>query len=287
MRDLSDADPERVTIEAEGATLAGRFYPALGPARATLLIHGATGVPQRFYRHFAAWAATQGISVMTYDYRDFGESLARPLRDSRATFADWAVRDQPAAMAALTEVAPDGPLWVLGHSLGGLGLPFHRPPARVSRVITLGAGMGHFSDHPWSYRHKALAFWFLLGPAATALTGYLPGKRLGLGADLPADVYWEWRRWCTRRGFFAGEVGRTVPEPDFTTPYPDLRITSATDDPVVPPIAMQRYAEVLAPAGARLVSIAPADVGLGALGHIDCLGKGYEPFWPRLLGLDG
>ena len=141
------------------------------------MLHSAAGVPQRFYRHFTAWANARGLGVLTYDYRDFGDSAFRPLRESDTIFADWAVRDQAAAQAALADLAPEGPLWVLGHSLGGLGIPFHGYPDRVAKIVTVGAGLGHFTDHPWSYRPKVLAFWFLLGPPATALAGYMPDRK--------------------------------------------------------------------------------------------------------------
>ena len=58
------------------------------------MLHSAAGVPQRFYRHFTAWANARGLGVLTYDYRDFGDSAFRPLRESDTIFADWAVRDQ-------------------------------------------------------------------------------------------------------------------------------------------------------------------------------------------------
>lgn len=128
---------EAVQIGAEGARLAGRFYPAQGVARAHLVLHGATGVPQRYYAPFATWAAEQGVGVLTYDYRDFGESQYRSLRQSDAIFADWAVRDQTAAEAMLAQLAPEGPLWLLGHSLGGLGFPFVRHDPRLERMTTV------------------------------------------------------------------------------------------------------------------------------------------------------
>ncbi len=277
--------PQPVTIQAEGALLAGRFYRPRGAAHAHLVLHGATGVPQRFYRHFGAWAAERGLGVLTYDYRDFGESLTGPTRASTATFADWALRDQAAAETKLAELAPDGPLWILGHSLGGLGFAFRRHDARVAQIITVGAGMAHHSDHPWSYRPKALAFWFGLGPLATALCGYLPGRRLMLGADLPAGVYWQWRRWCTRKEFFFSDIGTLLPDPDFRRGGPRLRIIGLGDDVVVPPQAVRRYADLFG-ATARFEVLHPADLGLAALRHIEIFAARNAPAWPALLDPD-
>ena len=249
------------------------------------MLHSAAGVPQRFYRHFTAWANARGLGVLTYDYRDFGDSAFRPLRESDTIFADWAVRDQAAAQAALADLAPEGPLWVLGHSLGGLGIPFHGYPDRVAKIVTVGAGLGHFTDHPWSYRPKVLAFWFLLGPPATALAGYMPGKRLMLGADLPAGVYWQWRKWCTRRDFFDSDIGVSLPAPNYALEGPEIRICVASDDVVVPPVAVKRYAKALAPSGAIKHAFTPAEYGLSTLGHIDFLARDKEPIWADLLGL--
>lgn len=274
-----------VSIEADGARLAGYYYPAQGVRRAGLVLHGATGVPQRFYRHFARWAAERGIGVLTYDYRDFGESLAGHPKDSDVIFADWVLRDQGAAEAKLAELAPGGPLWILGHSLGGLGIPFRKVDPRVERIVTIGAGIGHFTDHPWSYRPKVIAFWFLFGPPATALAGYMPGRKLLLGADLPAGVYWQWRRWCTRRDFFRCDVGKSLPEPDFDPPVSRLRVLVAEDDVVVPPVAVKRYADAFAGGRADYRVLRPADHGLTSLKHIEILGKGRAAVWPTLLDL--
>ena len=276
---------EKVTIPCAGSTMVGRFYRASGQARASVLLNAATGVPQRYYRHFAQWAVQQGLNVLTYDYRDFGESLNGHLKDSPLTMADWMLEDQSAALAALADLAPRGPIWVLGHSLGGLGVAFHDYPARVTRITTIGSGFAHHWDHPWSYRPVVLAFWFLLGPLATALMGYLPGKSLRFGADLPAGVYWQWRRWCTSREFFASDIGSALPYPKDESPLPQLRICVAKDDVVVPPSGVQRYADSLRASGAQFVTFDPAQYGRASLGHIELLGAGNEAVWADLLAL--
>ncbi|MGR7997860.1 alpha/beta hydrolase family protein [Xanthobacter sp. ZOL 2024] len=285
MEQAQGAEQRRMTIEAEGAGLAACYFPPTGPLRANMVLHGATGVPQRYYAAFASWAAEHGVGVLTYDYRDFGASQQRPMRESDATFADWAIRDQGAAERALVDIAPQGPLWVLGHSLGGLAFPFRRHDIRVERITTVGAGFGHVSDHPWSYRPLALAFWYALGPIGTSLAGYLPGKRLLLGEDLPAGVYWQWRRWCTRRDFFHGDIGLSLPEPDFHMNGPALRMLTMEDDVVVPPAAVRRYADAFPQGRVAYRALTPAEFGLACLRHIEIFSKRSAAAWPAILEL--
>lgn len=279
---MSQDKPQAIRIDAGTAQLSGRFYPPQGVARAHAVLHGATGVPQQYYRHFAVWAAARGIGVLTYDYRDCGDSQHGHMRDSTATYTDWAVHDQGAAERALAALVPDGPLWVIGHSIGGLGVPFRSFDPRFERITTIGAGMNHFSDHPWRYRPKALAFWFLLGPVGTRLAGYLPGRRMMLGADLPAGVYWQWRRWCTRRSFYFPEIGTDLPPANFDT-GPPLRIVAMGDDPVIPPISVRRYAGHFP--RAEYEQIQPGDYGLKSLGHIEVFSRRNTAVWPAITGV--
>ena len=94
----ADIRVEDVRFAAGDAALAGRLYHPAGPARAAVVLNGATGVPQGYYRHFARWlAAERQMACLTYDYRDFGASARMHPRRSQATMADWALADQPAA----------------------------------------------------------------------------------------------------------------------------------------------------------------------------------------------
>lgn len=277
-------EKREVTIASEGAELKGLYYQPMRPAVANLVLHGATGVPQRYYSSFANWAASRGVGVLTYDYRDFGASQTIPVSDSKATFADWAVRDQAAAENAMLDLV-EGPVWLLGHSLGGLMFAFRKHHARVERITTIGAGFAYVGDHPWSYRPLAIAFWYGIGPTATRLAGYMPGKRLLLGEDLPAGVYWQWRKWCTSRDFFRSDIGFSLPEPDFAMPGPEFCMLTMEDDVVVPPSAVRRYHDVFPAGRAQFRILKPSEFGVPALKHIEVLSRRSEPAWPAVLGL--
>ncbi|OYU42568.1 MAG: alpha/beta hydrolase, partial [Burkholderiales bacterium PBB4] len=77
----SPSTPEPITLHAsDGFALQAMRYQAAGPVRAHLVVAGATGVPQVFYRNFAQFAALQGYTVLTLDYRGIGLSKPASLR---------------------------------------------------------------------------------------------------------------------------------------------------------------------------------------------------------------
>ena len=80
-------------VEAlDGYPIATRHYEA-DDARARIVVAGATGVPQGFYRSFAAHAAGRGFDVLTFDYRGVGDSAPDTLRRFRMDYRDWARLD--------------------------------------------------------------------------------------------------------------------------------------------------------------------------------------------------
>lgn len=275
-----------ITFAAQGATLSGSLFWPEGPARAAVVIHAATGVPQGFYRGFAEWlSAREQAVVLTYDYRDFGASATGPLRQSRATMADWGLHDQAAAQQAVEAACPDVPVWVVGHSLGGLMLSFQPGAARVARLIAVASGPNHVSHHPLWYRPLAWSFWHGHGAAAARMMGYLPGRRIGLGSDLPLGVFHQWRRWCNSPGFFRSDIGRHLPQPDWTAFTGKLRLVALADDVMIPPATVAQLADFY-PA-ARLthrVTLVPRDHGLRGVGHIGAFARRNAALWPHLIG---
>lgn len=276
-------EAEKVLIEAEGAWLAGRLHRPAGEARAIWAIHGATGAPQSFYQPFARWlAAERGALVLTYDYRDFGASAFRPLAASDATMADWGARDQDAALGWALRELPGLPIHVVGHSLGGFMTPFHRNAGAVERLVAVASGRVHWTQHSMSYLPQVAAFWWLVGPAATAALGYLPGKRIGLGADLPAGVYWQWRRWCTSRGYFAGDPSLPPERPEAFRG--DLRLVGFADDATIPPALVHRLADSYPAARSTdRLTLDPAAFGLKAIGHLGAFAARNAALWPVLI----
>ena len=248
--------------------------------RLLVVIHAATGVPAGFYLPFARWLSAQyRAMVLTYDYRGSGAS-GRPHR-SDATMTDWGLHDATAARHWLVGQAPDLPLWVIGHSLGGMAMAFQPDTARIDRIITVAAGHGHVSDHPWPFQGFAWLLWYLVGPISTVLLGYLPGRRLGLGSNLPKGVFWQWRRWLLDRKSLPNDPALGgINRPGYTGP---ITLIALRDDVMMPPGAVWKMADWHPDAGIEQRLIDPADFGLRKIGHIHAFASRNAALWPRIV----
>jgi len=282
------ADPvleESVSFPSGDATLQGQlFRPASAPPRAVVVLNGATGVPQRAYAAFVRWLVqSRQVACLTYDYRDFASSAQAPQKTSRATMLDWGLHDATAARTTAMGLVPDVPVWVIGQSLGALLIPFQPGAERIDRVIAVSSGPVHLSDHPARTRLLAMLNWWVLGPLSTWIKGSYSGRIMGLGDDLPATVFHQWRRWCTTQGFFDNEIGKGIPNP--TTPMrARARFVSASDDTLVPTKVAWRLIPYYRGCKVDRVVLRPENYGLARIGHIGPLRKEAAPVWEDVIG---
>jgi uncharacterized protein len=117
---IENAQRTRVTFESGGVELVGYFYrpaDATGKVPCVVMGHGFSGTQDRLFAGAERFAGA-GFAVLTFDYRNFGESGGQPrqvidIKDQREDWraaVSWA-RSQP-------EIDPDRvALW--GSSLGG------------------------------------------------------------------------------------------------------------------------------------------------------------------------
>jgi predicted alpha/beta hydrolase len=266
----------------DGSRLSLRLYPPTGAAQAAVLIGGAMGVRQDYYQPFAQWLADQGYTVATFDYRGMGDSRAtRSLRGVSADLFSWA-RDYDSAIDALREAAPGLPLYLVGHSLGAQLPGLLRNRTQVDGLISVAAGSGYWRDNAPATRRMILYFWYLLVPAATALFGYFPGRRLRKVGDLPKGVMLQWRRWCLNPRYHVGAEGAAVREQFEAARFP-LVALSITDDELMTERGTRVLVDCYPNAPRRIERIAPADVQAKRIGHFGLFREQFQStLWPRM-----
>lgn len=277
------SEPEHITLRAaDGYPLTALRYPATAPLRGHLVMAGATGVPQLFYRNFALYAASQGYTTLTLDYRGIGLSKPATLRGFRMRYLQWARDDLSAAVDAMA--SDTAPLFMVGHSFGGHAFGLLPNHARVARFYTFATGAGWHGWMPKSEQWKVLLMWRIVGPMLTRWKGYLAWSKLGMGEDLPLGVFREWKHWCRFPRYFFDDPTMGVQVQDLfdnvTTP---IIAANATDDLWAPPASRDAFMSGYRYTDLRAVDIVPTDRGLGAIGHMGYFRRAAQPLWEDAL----
>ena len=192
-------------------------------------------------------------------------------------YLDWGRLDLAAAVAAMQQ---DGrPVVVVGHSYGGHALGLLPDPGQVRAAWTFATGAGWHGWMPPLERLRVLFMWRVLGPLMTRAAGYLPWSRLGMGEDLPIDVYRQWRHWCRfPRYFFDDPQMREVTARFDAVRFPIVAV-NALDDAWAPPASRDAFMAGYRNAEVRSVTLDARRAGLGPIGHMGYFRPKAQPLW--------
>jgi predicted alpha/beta hydrolase len=246
----------------DGVKLAATLFEAAPRVRGALLLNGGTGIPRQFYAAFAAHLSGRGFVVLTYDYRGIGGS-EKPFE---ATIDQWGSIDQPSMLDHLARLHPGAPIGLVGHSFGGQVLGLADNIASVRAAVLITSQSGHWRHWPPGRRRlRMLALWWLLIPGLTALTGRFPGAWIGT-ANLPANVARSWARWGRSRHYVCDPWGKPFRPYNEQATFP-IQWLSFTDDPIAPYEAVEALRPYYPGASVERRHLAPADLGVEAVGH--------------------
>ncbi|MCW5628060.1 MAG: alpha/beta fold hydrolase [Rhodoferax sp.] len=265
----------------DGCTIRATVYPTAQPARAHLVVAGATGVPQGYYRRFAEYASARGYRTMTLDYRGIGLSAPPSLKGFRMDYLDWARQDLAAAVQAMA--SPDLPLVMVGHSYGGHAFGLLPNHDKVAAFYTFATGAGWHGWMPPGERLKVWMLWNLVGPLATRWKGYLPWRSFGMGEDLPLDVYRQWRRWCQFPRYFFDDPQVRPLLSGFHAVRTPILAANALDDWWAQPRSRDAFMAGYRNAAWQALDIDPARAGLGPIGHMGYFRAHAAPLWDNAL----
>ena len=283
---MSVASPVQLRAQ-DGYVLAGSLHGGNGEKvpRRIAVIHCGAGVAARRYQNFAAFLAGAGIPTLTYDYRGIGQSRPSALRGFAAELEDWSEYDCTAAIAWLRARFPNAQLVGIAHSAGAWVVGGAGNAGEQALLVLIGGHTGYYGDYRPLYRLPMALLWHAAMPALTHLVGYFPGRRLGLGEDIPAKIALQWaaRRSPQLRGA-ATPRAEMLLERCASLERPAL-LVSVSDDAFATPAGMQRllaYYPGLGPL--RHLRFTPAEAGLRRIGHFGFFRRqAGAVLWPRLL----
>ena len=261
---------------ADGYRIAGHRYDPSTPAKANVVIAGATAVPQGFYQRFAQFANDHGFSAVTLDYRGVGLSAPKHLRGFRMNYLDWARQDLAAAIEAIHD--PSRPTYLIGHSYGGHAFGLLPNFNKITKLCTFGTGAGWAGYMPPVERIKVALLWNVVGPLTTPIFGYMHGKISGVGENLPIDVYHQWRRWCQSPNYFFDDLTIRDDLLGFSRIKAPIRAVVADDDLWAGPTSRDAFFKNYTAATIESITLNAKVLGY-PIGHMGYFRKGREALW--------
>lgn len=249
-------------------------------AKALLLVAGATGVPQGFYRRFAEAAVQQELCVLTFDYRGIGRSKHKSLKKFQMDYLDWAQKD----LAAVVQYARqfDLPIYIVGHSYGGHAIGLLPDLSQIAGAWTFGTGAGWHGWMPKAEQWRVRFMWNIVAPLITRLYGYLAWSRLGMGEDLPLSVYRQWKRWCSFPNYFFDDPEMTGINKKFDRVTFPLIAVNSTDDDWATPKSRDVFMSNYTRAQLELQTIAPDPSKQKEIGHMGYFKNHCADVWQSL-----
>lgn len=277
---LEHAPRPDVVRADDGRELSITVFEPVHQVRGVAVVASAMATPAGFYAAFARRLAEHGIRTVTFDYRTaFGtpEELRREDADVDRWMAD--------ADAVLRFVADDAerdglPVTWIGHSLGGQIIPF-LDHERIAAIVTIASGDGYWRRNAPALRRKVPFLWWVAAPVAMAVAGYFPGRRLGLGGDLPSGVLKQWSRWCRHPRYL--ELDHADASERFAAVTAPITTISLTDDEVLTSASIEYLHGLYTGSEQRRHDVNPADVGLARIGHHGFFRKENAALWDEFV----
>ena len=281
--DARTVDVETIFFDAaDGHPLEGTLTTGAGGGPLAL-ISAATAVKRGFYQKFAEnLVAEHGFrAALTYDYRGTGGSVSEGFNPRHISMADWGMKDFPAALARLEQVAPGHRVVGVGQSYGGQALGLGNVSERFERYLMVATISGYWRNLGGGLKLRALMN--LVANPAAAILGRAPAG-MGLGSGLPGGVFADWTRWCNRPDYFFSEGPRFDAKSLFASVRTPILAIGATDDPWGTPAAREAIMRHFTNAPVETRWLDPQEAG-GPIGHLDFFRSRFrETLWPEAIG---
>lgn len=269
----------RITAE-DGLQLSAMLREPTGTPIGFIQINSGTGIPQRFYSHFAAYLTGKGYVTVTFDYRGIGQSKPMKLRGFKATNFEWGELDMTAILDWGIDHYPGLEKIVIGHSIGGQLIGVMKNADRIDRTYIIASGTGFWKDMPMGLLKMMMPIlWNVYIPLTTTICGYGAAKKIKQGENLPKGVALQWRKWCTSENYWESDFNNSINAKSFENLSGSLTSISFTDDKIISEKAKNHLLGYYKNVSKEIKVISPKDIGINQIGHFGFFSRKSKELW--------
>jgi predicted alpha/beta hydrolase len=268
---------QTLAIDATGGPVAASWFASALPTRGAVVVAPALSTPRRFYAPFCEYLNTQGFDALVFDYRGTESGSAREAKACGTDMETWLRVDVSAAIDEAERRIKGLPVYLIGHSLGGMALGATPSAHKLARAMTVASGSGYPGLNPKSGK----TLWFLgrvAMPLYTRLFGYFPGAKLRKVGNLPRGVALQWSFWLKHRDYWFADRAYNMSERFASVRCPVLSI-SFDDDAALQRPAIDDLHARYTQATVHRVHLRPHDVLLPKVGHFGFFKRGSHSLW--------
>lgn len=266
---------------SDNKTITLNIFEALGSLH-ILVIASATGVKQSFYKKFAAYISSFGVTVITFDYVGIGQSLDTHIRKHKNNVSDWGEKDLEAVIQYTSRRYTGFTLTMLGHSIGGQLIGLAPSAILAKKIILVGTQSGYWKFWKGFNKIKMWATWYILFPALTKIFGYMPSKKISGMENLPGNVARQWSLWGRNSKYLFAYI----PEHNHYFYKINCPISSFSieDDDYAPLEAVIWFTKHYSAGENKIIQLRPADFGVKRIGHFGIFSERFEnSLWQSLI----
>ncbi len=243
-------------------------------------INSGTGIPQKFYRHFAKYLTQQGYITVTFDYRGIGKSKPETLKGFNATNLQWGELDMTAILDWGISNYPELEKIVIGHSMGGQLIGTMKNVDKIDKTFLIASGTGFWKDMPKGKLKFLMPFlWYVYIPFTTFICGYGAAKKIKQGENLPKGVALQWRNWCINNSYWKSNTSYGIDISSFKKLNGNLKSISFTDDKIISEKANKGLLEYYKNVNVENIQISPIEKGFDKIGHFGFFSPRSEKLW--------
>ena len=121
------------------------------------------------------------------------------------------------------------------------------------------------------------------GPLIVRVKGYLAWNWLGMGEDVPLDVYHQWKRWCRYPRYFFDDPAMQHIAQEYARVRSPIMACNALDDRWAPPASRDAFMAGYRNVRWQASDIEPAKTGMGPIGHMGYFKQNCLPLWQGAL----